>query len=283
MSSVSHGYRSGAHSRRTHTRWTDFGERIEVIDLGFNDSKESGPSFPRNNDETAIAEQGRHVLFRLQDPHGSPTPSMKPVSHSAVSVTPSDLGVRVGNAGTPSTNSGTTGVSNRRSSSGNHVGVNAVNVTPPHSFMRVRAPPTSALDAHAQNGTSPPAKVRKVSVANPYTSETKSVGSRTVNAPSPISDIYGVANDKVFEAALAVRDPYGEARLDFPSSAAYYASRVYEARAGTPASEWTQDAYLPASVQGANKPKGRVKRRIGMISSFAPTFNPAPNDDLFRV
>jgi hypothetical protein len=41
------------------------------------------------------------------------------------------------------------------------------------------------------------------------------------------------ADDKEFEVTLAVPDPYSEARLDFLSSDAYYASHVYKARAGT--------------------------------------------------
>jgi hypothetical protein len=68
-----------------------------------------------------------------------------------------------------------------------------------------------------------------------------------VEAASAKSD-----DDDDFETALAVPDPYGEARLDFSSSIAYYNSRVYKARAGKPKSEWTQEAYLPASSQGTS-------------------------------
>lgn len=244
MSSVSRGYCSDTPSRRTHTRWTDDGECIEVIDLGFKDAKESGPTFLNSN----------YKKPAVKNPYVSHTPSIKLVSHSAVIVTPSDLSVRFSNAGTPSTN-----FANRRASS---------------------------EDVHAHNAASPQADVRKRSVANRY-KESKSVGMRT---------LYVRSDDKIFEAALAVPDPYGEARLDFTSSAAYYASRVYEARAGKPASQWTQDAYLPASILGAfksNRPskrgigetkwKGPTKRRIGAISSYAPTFNPAPEDNSVHV
>jgi hypothetical protein len=129
----------------------------------------------------------------------------------------------------------------------------------------------------------------KTAVKNPNTSSAKPVayghsGDPTIiEAASAKSEDDDDDDDDDFEAALAVPDPHGEARLDFLSSIAYYNSRVYKARAGKPKSEWTQEAYLPASRQGTITLKAPMKRKFGVSSSFAPTFYPAPEDDLLHV
>lgn len=151
----------------------------------------------------------------------------------------------------------------------------------------VRRPAVSVSQSnchiHAKNADMALAKPSKKVVVNPYHISAKPT---SVAAASPESH-----DDKMMEAALAVPDPYGEARLDFSSSKQYYASLVYKARAGKPKSEWTQEAHLPASFsptqddkdntpdnQGMNILKMPKKRKYGTMSSFAPTFSPAPDD-----
>ena len=149
----------------------------------------------------------------------------------------------------------------------------------------------SDLSARAGNTVTPLAVPGKTAVKNTNTSSAKAVAyghsgdSTIIEATSAKSedDDDDDDDDDDFEAALAVPDPHGEARLDFSSSIAYYNSRVYKARAGKPKSEWTQEAYLPASRQGTITLKAPMKRKFGVISSFAPTFYPAPEDDLLHV
>jgi hypothetical protein len=128
----------------------------------------------------------------------------------------------------------------------------------------------------------------KTAVKNTNTSSAKAVayghsGDSTIIEATSAKSEDDDDNDDDFEAALAVPDPHGEARLDFLSSIAYYNSRVYKAHAGKPKSEWTQEAYLPASRWGTITLKAPMKRKFGVISSFAPTFYPAPEDDLLHV
>jgi hypothetical protein len=127
----------------------------------------------------------------------------------------------------------------------------------------------------------------KTAVKNPNTSSAKPVTYGHSGDPTIIKAARAKSedddNDNDFEAALAVPDPQGEARLDFSSSIAYYNSRVYKARAGKPKLEWTQEAYLPASRQGTITLKAPMKRKFGVSSSLAPTFYPAPEDDLLHV
>jgi hypothetical protein len=150
----------------------------------------------------------------------------------------------------------------------------------------------SDLSARAGNTVTPLAVPGKTAVKNTNTSSAKAVayghsGDSTIieatSAKSEDDDDDDDDNDDDFEATLAVPDPHSEARLEFLSSIAYYNSRVYKARAGKPKSEWTQGAYLPASRWGTITLKAPMKRKFGVISSFAPTFYPSPEDDLLHV
>jgi hypothetical protein len=168
----------------------------------------------------------------------------------------------------------------------------AKNPYTPYSLpaKRVSVCPSDLL-ARAGNTVTPLAVPGKTAVKNTNTSSAKAVAyghsgdSTIIEATSAKSedDDDDDDNDDDFEAALAVPDPHGEARLDFSSSIAYYNSRVYKAHAGKPKSEWTQEAYLPASRRGTITLKAPMKRKFGVISSFAPTFYPAPEDDLLHV
>lgn len=253
MSSVYRGRRSNADTppRRVHTRWNEDGERTDFFDLGVDDSNKKNKSsiFSGNDKKPAV-----------RNPYLFSTPPKKPVGRSVVNVTPSDSCARVGNAATLSAKS--------------HVAINAANVSPPHSIVHATAPST-ILGAHVQKADSPPSRAAKTTIPNPYTNAKKTVSKRTADDSSRVCYIHDNKYEKDFEAALAEPDPHGEARLDFRSSEEYYTSPVYKARNGKPKSEWTQDAYLPA-------PKGRAKRGIDMISSYAPTFFPAPDDDFIK-
>lgn len=239
--------------RRTHIRWLDNGERVEVVHVTLGDGGvRSGASLPPVSERKPAAEMVDTRVAKSSKPHIN---ERKP---TAIMVD------------TPLAKSSKPG---------------ARNLYTPYSPSAKRIGVCSSdLSARARNIVTPLAVPGKTAV---NTLDTSSEGKSVAYGHNGDSTVVVAARAKSdddydgFEEALAVADPYGEARLDFASSIAYYASRVYKARAGKPKSEWTQDAYLPASSQGTIILKS--KRKFGRISSYAPTFNPAPEDDLFHV
>jgi hypothetical protein len=145
--------------------------------------------------------------------------------------------------------------------------------------------------------TNTPSKATgKSKLVNPYTpskpskvpqtrsADVRAAAQRNTAIETPVGNkatLNGVASrlgsfpseEKAFIAALAEEDPKGEARLDFKSSKEYYSSPVFKARCGKPSDKWGPDAYIPASAI-----KTLSMENKGKSSSYAPTFNPAPEE-----